>query len=430
MQVDLGKFINSGEVVAVALSGGVDSMSLLYYLLEKADLFHFSVIALNIEHGIRGESSLSDSKFVKDYCASKKIPLLCYSVDSLKKANEDKLSVEQAARILRYECFQDAISAGKCDKIATAHHLSDNTESVLFNLFRGTGLSGLTGIKAEREDKIIRPFISVSKAEIETYAKENDVPFVVDETNLSTEYTRNYIRRKIVPEIKEIFPELDKSIFRLSEISQMENDFLNRLATDAVFSTEYGAKIQLPCDKAILARGVIVALKRLGISKDWESAHVNDVCLLVSKPNGASVSLPKGITAYKEYDGITFTKSQTALNAQIPFSLGSTVFGEQAITIKVLSDSNIDLTNGLYADLDKIPVDAVIRAKTQGDRFTKFGGGTKSLGDYLTDKKIPKRVRDNLPLLASEKDVLVIFGVAVSDKIKVDENTKTIIKFE
>lgn len=268
MQVDLKKFFNHGDTVAVAVSGGSDSMSLLYYMLENSHLYHLNIVAVNIEHGIRGESSVSDSLFVKNYCEQHDIPIYTFTVDSLKKAEQDKISVEQAARILRYECFQKLLSDGKCDKIATAHHLSDNTESVLFNLFRGTGPSGLTGIKAVREDKIVRPFVNVSKEEIDKYVESNQIPFVTDETNLSTEYTRNFIRHKIVPEIKKIFPEFDHSIKRLSDITAQESAYLEELAEQVVKPTDFGAIIPLPCHPVLLARATIVALKGLGISKD------------------------------------------------------------------------------------------------------------------------------------------------------------------
>ena len=166
MQIDLSKLVSPKETIAVALSGGQDSMALLNYMRNNAQKFNINVIALNVEHGIRGQESLSDTKFVKEYCEKAGVPLLLYSVNALKKAEAEKLCVEQAARILRYECFYDAINLKKCDKVATAHHLDDNVESILFNLFRGTGVKGATGIEKDFNGKIIRPFLSVEKLEI------------------------------------------------------------------------------------------------------------------------------------------------------------------------------------------------------------------------------------------------------------------------
>ena len=170
MQIDLSKFLAPNQTVAVAVSGGVDSVALLYFMLSQAEKYHIKIVAVNVEHGIRGQASKDDTNFVESLCAKLGVKLYKYSVDSLLKAKSDKLSLEEAARILRYDCFFDLISKGCCDKVATAHHLSDNFESVILNLFRGTGLKGVSGIESNYNDKIIRPFLSVSKHQIQDYA--------------------------------------------------------------------------------------------------------------------------------------------------------------------------------------------------------------------------------------------------------------------
>ena len=186
-------------------------------MLTESKKFPFNVVAINVEHGIRGENSVKDTEFVKKFCDDNGVNLFCYSVDSLTYASENKLSIEQAARKLRYDCFFDALNKGLCDKVATAHHLSDLTESVLINVFRGTGIKGVVGIK-NYNDKIIRPFLNVKKQDIDEYLKENDIPFVTDETNLLDDYTRNRVRHFVVPEIKKIFPEVEKSIARFVQL--------------------------------------------------------------------------------------------------------------------------------------------------------------------------------------------------------------------
>ena len=429
MLIDLRNLVNNGERIAVAVSGGADSMSLLYYMHKHAHLYGITVLAINVEHGIRGESSKLDSNFVADYCAKNGIELISFSVDSLKKAEQDKLSIEQAARALRYDCFERAISSGKADKIATAHHADDNTETVLFNLFRGTGLKGLTGITKEREDKIIRPFLSVSRAEIEEYAKANAIPYVTDQTNLCDDYTRNAIRHNVIPKITTLFPELNKSVERLTQTLTLDDEYLNEQALIHVKKADDTAQITLPCHPALLGRAVIMALKSLGVSKDWEKKHIDDVYSLTKMQNGNKLSLLGGVTAVKEYDKIVFFRQAEKDLSKIPFRLGEHVIANQTICISPVKNSNIDLKNGFYADLDKIPQTALLRTRKQGDVFIKFGGGTKSLGDYLTDKKVPLRKRDSLILLADGKEVLLILGIAVSDKIKVESSTKNLIGF-
>ena len=427
MQVDLRRYICAGKTVAVAVSGGSDSMALLHYMHSQAEKYRYFVIALNIEHGIRGQSSIADTEFVKNYCDKNSIPLLCYSVDSVKKAKEQKLSIEQAARALRYECFYDAIESEKCDLVATAHHSRDNLESVLFNLFRGTGLKGAAGIEENYGGKIIRPFLSVSKDEIEEYIKENDIPFVTDLTNLSDDYTRNYIRLNVLPEIKRIFPDAEKSVTRFCALLRADDEYLERLAKSVIIENDDCVKIPVNTDTALFGRAVIHALKKLGVKKDWEKAHIDGAASLITARNGSSVNLKKGVVAIKEYDFITLYKTSENTAKEIPFKIGVTALSSQNISVKEVVSPNT-LKDGFYCDGDKIPKSAVIRFKRDGDKFTKFGGGTKSLNDYMTDKKIPLRLRASIPLIADGSDVLAVIGVAISEKIKVDDTTVKIYK--
>ena len=403
-------------------------MALLHYAFSQSKIFGFNVIALNVEHGIRGKDSLIDTAFVKDFCAKSNIPCVCYSVDSLKKAKEENLSVEESARILRYKCFFDAINTKKCDLVATAHHLKDNAESVLFNLFRGTGIKGVTGITQNFENKIIRPFLSVKKEDIDLYIKENSIPFVVDQTNFCNDYTRNYIRQNVLPQIKAVFPEVEKSISKFSEIAKLESDFIESEAEKILSFRDGEVFIPLSAHQALINRALIIALKTLGIEKDWEKVHLDSVSALYGAENGKKISLPKGVTAIREYDKICLFKQGDIAEKVIPFGLGEFDFGKNSFSI-CKAQSPVDLKSGLYFDGDKIPSDAVFRFKRDGDVFTKFGGGSKSLSDFLTDKKIPLRTRGLIPVLAHNNEILAIVGIAISDKIKIDGTTVNILKF-
>ena len=432
MKVEINKNLY-GKTVAVALSGGKDSMALMHFLANSCNKFNIKVVALNVEHGIRGETSLRDSAFVKNYCKSHRphIPLLEYKVNALQKAKADKIPVEQAARILRYECFYDAVKNGKCDAVVTAHHSSDNLESVLFNLFRGTGIKGLTGIQ-NYNDVIYRPFLNVSKAEIDEYVTAHNIPYVDDETNFCDNYTRNFLRHNVIPKIKEAFPEAEKSVLRLSETLKAEDEFLETLAASALVKSKDGYFIPLSTPRPVMARAVIIALKNLGLTRDYEKIHVDDVCALTEKENGKTVTLPLNIKAAKEYDKITLFKELPSENIGdvAPFTVGLHALNGRTISATMCEKIAVeDLKKGFYADIDKIPDGAVIRFRKKGDCFTKFGGGTKSLSDYFTDKKIPLKDRDGILLVADKNDVLIINGIAVSDKVKVDKDTKNIVKF-
>ena len=426
MKVDLSVF-SKGARVAVAVSGGSDSMALLHYLFSHSNDLQISVCALNIEHGIRGEQSKRDSLFVKEYCEANSIPFIFYAVDSINYSKTNKLCLEESARKLRYECFYDAINGGKCDCVATAHHLRDNAESVLFNLFRGTGTSGVSGINSSVDGKIIRPLLGVSKSQIDAYVKENDLPFVVDQTNFDTDYSRNYIRQTVLPAVEKSFPDAEKSIYRFSRIAKKESDYLNSLAKK--FVTDFPrVEITLPLDSVLFNRACIIALKKVGITKDWEQVHLEGLEKLARSQTNAKFSLPKNTVAIKEYNKIVFYKTagEKCLEEK-PFIMGETEFNGRTVCVEKVVSPN--LKDDFYGDASKISSSAVIRTRRNGDVFTKFGGGTKKLNDFLTDKKIPTLVRDDLIVLADGKNVLVVFGIAVSNDIAVEKNSNCVLKF-
>lgn len=418
-----GKF----KVIGIAVSGGIDSMALLHYAFYNRKTLNISPVCINVEHGIRGEESVNDSLFVKNFCVKHDIPFYGYSVDCLTFSKENKLSVEQGARVLRYNCFSEAISSGKCEAIATAHHQRDNVETVLFNMFRGAGLSGLRGI-GEYENKIVRPLLFTDKADIEEYVKQNDIDYVTDETNGNTDYTRNYIRLEVLPVIKKVFPEAERSVSRLIKTVCEDDDYLNDLAEKTLIVNKGSVKIPLDTEKPIFCRAVIKALKILGLDKDWEKVHTESAFALIKNKNGASVNLPKNIVAVREYDGVVLYKTAPTDNLFLPFKDGVYQIRNERYSVKTVSALGVDLKDGIYLDKNKVPENAVIRYKRKGDTFTKINGGTKKLSDFFTDKKIPKRLRDGVPLVASDNEVLAVFDLTVSEKVKADKNTVELIK--
>ena len=362
--------------VAVALSGGKDSMALLNLLLESKT-FKGQVKAINVEHGMRGESSVKDSEFVKSYCEQKNVPLKCYTVNALEYSQKNKTSLEEGARILRYSCFKDAYDSGFCDAVATAHHLSDNAETMLFNLFRGSSLYGMSGIK-EQNGIYIRPILSVSREEIDLYVDKNAIPYVQDETNFDENYTRNFLRLKIIPLIKQIFPEVENSLKRFADESKLVSDYLNEVAEKTII---YGKEVKIPvsADSAIISLCTIKALKYLGVYKDYERKHSQLTLKLLNCPNGTTIDLIKNVKAVKDYDFITLYKAEEKENEQVNFKTGTTVFNGKEITVKPLNNGKLISEKELYFDLDKIPPNAVFRTRMDGDNFTPFKSGSKKL---------------------------------------------------
>ncbi len=424
-----------GETIAVALSGGKDSVALLYSLLSVKDKLGIFVKAVNVEHGIRGEASKKDSLFVADLCKRLSVPLKTYYLDCIKFSEENGYGIEEGARIARYDCFNSAIEEGFCDKIATAHHLSDSVETLLFNLFRGASLSGATGIKTERNNgKIIRPFADTPKSEIEKYVADNGLNFVEDETNRENVYSRNYIRNEIMPVVSARFPEAEKSIGRFLKITESENDFLEELAKKSL--TRDGNAYFIPIDTpdCLSARAAVLAMKSLGIGKDYVKLHVDAVLSLKDLANGSKVSLPRNVYAAREYDKIAIYKTvEKDMNFERPFALGyiDGVDGEltfDEIKAKEKTVNAVKRNGSLVFDLNKLPKNAVVRYRRPGDYFKKFGGNRKKLNDYFIDKKIPLRLRDSIPLVCAGSEVYIICGTEISDVIKVDKGTEKVVQ--
>ncbi len=407
------------SVIAVALSGGKDSMCLLNLLLKAQKTHNLTVKAVNIDHSIRGENSEADSNFVKNYCEKLGVELRFFKVDAISYAKENNLSLEEGARALRYQVFDSLLNENFADFIATAHHLSDNFETVLLNIFRGTGIKGLTGIPKKR-DKFIRPLLELSRQDIDDYVAKNNLPFVTDDSNFDNNYTRNYLRNEIIPKILEKFPSSETSVSRLTKILKDENEYLDSLALSHIENKNDKYYLNKTLPPVLFKRATKIILNNLGITKDYESVHLDDAVKLTSLPSGSKITLPKNVVAVNEYDKIAFFIIKNKPSEEVFNYTGEsfTFLGKKY----EISDKKLE--NSLAFDKDKIPKNAVIRNKKDGDVFKKFGGGTKKLKDYLIDKKIPRIDRNKIPLLAVDNNILLIFGVEISDDIKVTANTK------
>lgn len=427
------KLIKPGEIVGVATSGGTDSMALLCKMKELSYDMDFEVVAIHVDHSIREESA-DDARFVMDFCKEHKIRAYKFKVDCKKIAKEKAISLESAAREARYGVFDAVIEKGICDKIAVAHHLQDQAETILLHLFRGSGLSGIKGMDYRRGENYIRPMLDVDKKEILDYININDIPYVQDETNFENEFTRNYLRNEVFPMLLKKWPNIVNTLISFSDSAADDDEYINsQLDYGAVIFEEKTAKVPLSYfiyPNAINSRIIFKALNGIGINKDIEKKHIELIRNLAKNAeNGKKLNLPMGVVAIKEYDYLILTnvqKEKLTLNQK--FSSGSFVaknYGE--ITVKRVKETDFS-ENALFVDLKKVPKTAAWRYRKDGDVFEKFGGGTKKLKSYLIDKKVPARLRDYIPVLADETEVYAIAGVEVSDKVKVDDQTKTIAK--
>ena len=431
MNVDLSPYKN--KRICVAVSGGKDSMALLHYLNAHAKEFGITLSALNCDHGIRGEASERDSAFVAAYCGGNGIKLYSF------KRENGGLTNENTARIWRWNCYNSVLSQGKANFIATAHHLNDNAETVLFNLARGTALSGMMGITDLPVLGFIRPLIGCTREEIDEYIEVNKIPFVTDESNFTDDYTRNKIRHNVLPALEDAVHGAAGNIYRFSRLAAEDEEYFDRqVGRILVRRPTYGYLIKPCAERVIFRRAAHKIIAESYQKKDYTAEHFNRLFELQSAQNGKKFEF-LGLIAIKEEGGIAIADgTEIAFESEgMPFfenlrcdrimkysgRIACAEYAENADdTLEILSA--VSPLKTLKFDLGKIPESAVIRFKRAGDKFIKFGGGTKSLSDYLTDKKVPQSVRATLPLVCDGSDVLIVGGVEISDKIKVDEGTK------
>jgi len=408
--------VNKG-VTGVAVSGGIDSMVLLRLFMESgADFF-----VINVEHGIRGESSVSDSEFVAKFCREHGIKCFVERVNAPKYAQERKISVELAARELRYGVFERFLKEKKAERIALAHHADDNAETVLMRIFRGTGIRGLKGITDR--DRFIRPLIKYTRKEIEEYAAENGVEYVSDETNADNIYTRNFIRNELMPLIKTRYPSVVRSLSRLSDIAEEADEFLAKCAI-LPENTADGCVLRgfFKADKLIKKYSAESALRSLGAVKDVEYVNLTDLIELDNKENNASVDMPFGITAIKYGGDLFFVKRETSGFTEETFDPEKTYFcGNYSYRF----ERGEKIVAGITFDGGKA-AGCVVRRRKDGDRFRRVNGKSKLLSDFLNEKKLLKSEKDSVLVLAKGNVIYAVLGTEVAEEAKVDENTKNI----
>ncbi|MBE5763292.1 MAG: tRNA lysidine(34) synthetase TilS [Clostridiales bacterium] len=416
IEVELLKSFNR---LVFAISGGKDSMALLHFAINHLDHDKFYVIT--VHHNLRGKEGQRDRDFVVDYCKSNGIKCEVYEEQIKEFCEENGYTIEQGARIRRREIFKDIVLSKKADRVVTAHQKDDQIESILMHIFRGSGIKGLVGM--EKDDGIIiRPMLNVSTEDIKQYIKENKVPFVQDSTNFELEYSRNKIRNVVLKEIEKVYPNVGENILRLAEISQKTQSYIDE-HTPKAHKEEDGVSLYIKdiASKDITAsQAIINAVDMVSTRVDLEKGHIESIFDLIDKESGKQVDLPFNTCAVKEGQKIVFFKKDLKGFEPIPFTLGTHIVGEWVI--KISKEDN----GGLRADLDVIK-DTIICTREPGMTFKKYKGGTKSLGDYLTDIKVPKRLRDYLPIIAKNQDVYAVLPYEIADIVAITDKTKEVV---
>ncbi|TYP58733.1 tRNA lysidine(34) synthetase TilS [Thermosediminibacter litoriperuensis] len=444
------RMLQRGDRVLVGVSGGPDSVCLLHLLLRHREEFDISLAVAHLNHCFRGAESDEDEAFVRDLAGKWGLPYYGEKVDVPDYIKKTGLSPEDAARRVRYAFFERVRREIGAGKVALAHNSNDREETILMNIFRGTGLEGLTGIEAVR-DHYIRPLIEVERAAIEEYLKREGVPYRIDSTNLQTYYYRNKLRLELIPLIKrEYCPHLSASLKRLSEIASADISLLGKLTDEAfarvVRAMPGGVMIDLKkfneLHEALRYRVVRKAVEEiLGDLKDFEYRHARmAVEFIAEKPTGSRLNLPRGLTGEKSYEYFYIYRGDPPAAADFYYELpvpGKIQVPEAgaAVTARIIENKGgiAFKANPLMAYLDygKIKGNLAVRNRRPGDRFIPFGSRfSKKLQDFFVDNKIPAGERDRVPLVVAGDRILWVGGMRIDDRFKVTGDTKKILVLE
>ena len=456
------KLLTKGDRIVVGVSGGADSICLLHVLGQLRLEYDLYLIVVHINHGIRGAEADRDELFVQKLCLAEGLEYRSITADVRKIAQREGLSEEEAGRKVRYEAFFKVCEMQRCNKVAIAHNRNDNAETVLFNLFRGSGIRGLSGIEPYRtlqlsfgEVALIRPLLGIERQEIEAYLFQEGICYVTDSTNLSDHYSRNKIRNQILAyatqEInQQSVSNITEAAGTLREIEDyLSNSISRRYEGLVTFEKQvYRIPVQKLMEEHIVIRkGVLLlVLEALaGARKDLEAKHVEAVMSLLTKQVGKQVHLPYGITAERGYvdilmyqnTGISMEYSLKA--ADLPVRLKVPGRTELECAGKYVDTELLSYKNSAsfpksscakWFDYDKIENAVEIRTRREGDylQINKFGG-RKKLKNYFIDHKIPQRERDSQLLITDGSHVMWIPGIGerMSEKYKVDADTTKVL---
>lgn len=408
--------------LAVGVSGGADSMCLLEILSKLKQEYDIIIKAVHVNHNIRGAEALRDQKLVEDYCQKLDIECRVYSVDIPALAKEMGIGEEECGRFKRYECFDNM----ECDAVATAHTLSDSIETMMFNLIRGTGLRGLCGIPAKR-DNIIRPLIDCTRSEIEDYCHKNSIDYVTDSTNLTDDYTRNFVRHNIVANFSKINPSFESAIGSAMETLKLENESMEN-SKDAVLSLAeasdgYRISVLRQADSAIRRRAIADILAE-NMNKDVEKRHIDLIDSAVIKGEG-KIEIAKDLYAVVS-DDIISVRPEIIPVPEWECECIDNVFSTPVGKFYIEEASSAVYKNAI--DADKIKGSLHMSSRRQSDSFySNARRNTKSLKKLFNEMKIPAEERNNIAILRDDENLIWIDGIGTDGRYVPDAKTNKVL---
>lgn len=405
--------IQPGDSVVCAVSGGADSVALLWALYLLREKFDFSLSAAHFNHGLRGEESDRDQAFVEDLCSRYDIPLRIGAGDVQPGAK----GLEAAAREARY-AFLESLPG----KIATAHTADDNSETVLMHMVRGTGLKGLGGIAPVR-GKVIRPMLTVTREEVEDFLQEYCLPHIEDSSNQTDAFLRNRIRHKVMPLLQQENPRLAENLSQMALRLRQDEQMLSAM-TDQPLPAVSELRQMHP---GVRNRYLHMFLRSSGV-KEPESEHIALASSLVfSKNPSARGDFPGGVTLCRQYDQLVKVEKSTPMPVRVLTCPGSFWIPETGIRVicEPAQESVLQWDQFTVYPRGKV----VVRTRQSGDTM-RLQGGTKSVKALMIDRKIPENQRNYIPVIADDAGVLAVWGVGANmDRIRGEQNP-WLIRFE
>ena len=448
------KMISDGDKVIAGVSGGADSTCLLVVLDKLSKEMNFDLIVVHVNHGIREDAS-DDALYVKKLCSERGLAYILHEVNITRLAEKMGMTEEEAGRYERYRIFEEVAAKNKASRIAIAHNQNDLAETMLYNMFRGSGLHGVIGIRPVR-GRIIRPLLEISRTEIEAYLQENGISFCTDSTNLEDDHARNRIRHHILPYATgEINNKAVEHLAHTAQSLDKADEYIRQKAREAM---DEAVSFDESSDKCLIKLKefdknpeiikeniILLCLEKLTFyRKDITATHVYNIIKLTENTDGSKgIDLPYELKAVREYDKLYLFKKMTyeeeTDNLEL-FSKQSEMLAEEIHIkglglIKTNKTGEFDLQNipdDTYTkifDYDKIQASLVFRHRQKGD-YIMTGNGSQTLNKYMINEKIPSSMRDKVFILADGNHVVWVVGYRISSGYKIDSNTKTVLQIK
>lgn len=433
--------ISEGDSVLVAFSGGPDSVFLLDFFSRFKRKLGIRIAAMHVNHSIRGKESDGDEKFAVEFCGKLGIRIFSERVDVPAYSRSNKISIEEAARILRYKAIEEKAENAGFNKIATAHNLDDNAETILINLLSGTGIAGLAGIPVQR-GKIIRPILTIHKKDILNCLGENGIDFRIDSSNLKTEFKRNFLRNKIFPLIREkINPSFEEALTRSSLNLSGALKFLEKSVGEGIkkFIRQEKSGIRLSTslfDSAYseIAGEILRKVMKEKFSHDFVHTDIEKLASLVSRQKGRKIKFSGKLEAVREQDSIFISDPRENSPSGEHEIINGGVFriGDKTISVSEMPASKIKFVQDgktEYVDADKLDYIFIFRKWKSGDRFIPLGmSDFKKVSDFLNDCKIPASEKKNRYVLLNRNQIVWVVGLRIDNRFKITDETKRVYK--